>query len=164
MLSANNTVKRSDFESDLEAKISTNFSFTVVDLAEVIGSECYHKKHLFHIVNRILQNASSKKDSNAIVDLFVLAFLIRDCRQGTGMRLPFYYIILETYKAFPETVLHCISEFGNYGYGKDFLILFDLCGDELSISESQKEVFQGQVIFVVFNNLYELCAEMGQYK
>ena len=74
-------------------------------------------------INEIINKANLDNDPSKIIDLFILSFISRDCRNGKGEKLSFYRIINILYSKFPETTTSLLECIPNYGYWKDLLLL-----------------------------------------
>ena len=76
-------------------------------------------------INEIINKANLENDFIKIVDLFILTFMSRDCRNGKGEKLSFYRIINILYSKFPKTTISLIECIPYYGYWKDLFLLID---------------------------------------
>jgi len=63
------------------------------------------------------------QDTNELVQLFVLTFVIRNTRGGKGEKKLSYDIFLHLLRQFPETAKALLPMYVHYGYWKDFLLL-----------------------------------------
>ena len=77
-------------------------------------------------ITLIMSIIKKSEDENLLVDLFVLMFQTRDCRDGKGEKMLFYRFFLEVFKEYPETVIALLPEIPKYGYFKDFLNLLEI--------------------------------------
>jgi hypothetical protein len=77
-------------------------------------------------ITLIMNIIKKNDDANLLVDLFILMFQTRDCRNGKGEKKLFYYFFLKMYKHYPETVIALLHKIPKYGYFKDFLNLLEM--------------------------------------
>ena len=77
-------------------------------------------------ITLIMNIIKKNDDANLLVDLFILMFQTRDCRNGKGEKKLFYYFFLKMYKHYPETVIALLPKIPKYGYFKDFLNLLEM--------------------------------------
>ena len=68
---------------------------------------------------------SAGEAASDLVDLFVLAFQTRDCRGGKGERKLFCVLFLELYKHFPAVAICLLHLVAEYGYFKDYQVLYE---------------------------------------
>ena len=110
-------------ENGMLAHATTNSN--LLDLFFVLVRDL-NTQSLSSKVTLIMSIIKKNEDENLLVDLFVLMFQTRDCRNGKGEKKLFYHFFLEMYKHYPETVIALLHEIPNYGYFKDFLNLLDI--------------------------------------
>ena len=113
-------------------------------------------------LKQMMTTVINDKDSQLIVDLFVLTFQTRDCRGGKGEKMLFYEMLLELFKEYPETVISLLGEIPFYGYYKDFLLLSEMIlkilsnddfgglsveyGDLSRLNDSMMKIFANQIL------------------
>lgn len=83
-------------------------------------------ENLTKLVNSVITEFNNTKDSNIIVDLFVLTFHKRNCRGGEGEKLITYQLLLEIYKTYPDLVCKAIELLPFYGYYKDLFEIWEI--------------------------------------
>ena len=73
-----------------------------------------------------------EQELQGYVDLMVMAFQTRDIDEGKGERQLFYWMVLEMYKYFPETVLASLPLIpARYGSWKDIKLMLEMVQDDL---------------------------------
>ena len=73
-----------------------------------------------------------EQELQGYVDLMVMAFQTRDIDEGKGERQLFYWMLLEMYKYFPETVLASLPLIpARYGSWKDIKLLLEILQEDL---------------------------------
>ena len=107
-------------ENGMLAHATTNSN--LLDLFFVLVRDL-NAQSLSSKVTLIMSIIKKNEDENLLVDLFVLMFQTRDCRNGKGEKKLFYHFFLEMYKHYPQTVIALLPEISKYGYFKDFLNL-----------------------------------------
>lgn len=107
-------------ENGMLAHATTNSN--LLDLFFVLVRDL-NTQSLSSKVTLIMSIIKKNEDENLLVDLFVLMFQTRDCRNGKGEKKLFYHFFLEMYKHYPQTVIALLPEISKYGYFKDFLNL-----------------------------------------
>lgn len=83
-------------------------------------------ENLNKYVNEILKEANESKNSEILIDLFLLTFHKRNCRGGEGEKLITYKLLLKLYDFYPQSVLNLISVLPIYGYYKDYFNIWEI--------------------------------------
>jgi hypothetical protein len=83
-------------------------------------------ENLNNYVNEIIKFANESKNSEVLVDLFLLTFHKRNCRGGEGEKLITYKLLLKLYDYYPQSVLNLISVLPIYGYYKDYFKIWEI--------------------------------------
>ena len=108
----------------LVSSINKQDNISLFNYYKKINRKIHYSSHE-SFVNEIINKANSENDSTKIVDLFILTFMSRDCRNGKGEKLSFYRIINILYSKFPKTTISLIECIPYYGYWKDLFLLID---------------------------------------
>jgi hypothetical protein len=78
------------------------------------------------------KEGNPEQEVQGYVDLMVMAFQTRDIDEGKGERQLFYWMLLEMYKYFPETVLASLPLIpARYGSWKDIKLLLEILQEDL---------------------------------
>lgn len=83
-------------------------------------------ENLNNYVNAIIKSANESKNSEMLIDLFLLTFHKRNCRGGEGEKLITYKLLLKLYDFYPQSVLNLISVLPLYGYYKDYFNIWEI--------------------------------------
>ena len=83
-------------------------------------------ENLNKYVNEIIKSANDSKNSEILVDLFLLTFHKRNCRGGEGEKSITYQLLLKLYDIYPQSVLNLISVLPLYGYYKDYFQIWEI--------------------------------------
>ena len=83
-------------------------------------------ENLNKYVNEIIKEANESKNSEILVDLFLLTFHKRNCRGGEGEKLITYKLLLKLYDFYPQSVLNLINILPLYGYYKDYFNIWEI--------------------------------------
>lgn len=104
------------------------------------------------VVQKDIDNivANYHSDVTVLADLFVLTFQTRDCRGGKGERALFRGMLLGMYKHFPKEVLASLPLIVEFGYFKDFTLLYE---DIVSSSAEGMEELRAALVAVFANQL-----------
>jgi hypothetical protein len=82
------------------------------------------------MTNAILERG----DTNEVVQLFVLTFVIRNTRGGKAEKKLSYDVFLHLLKHYPETAKALLPMFVHYGYWKDLLLLMEMAEEHSNYS------------------------------
>ena len=83
-------------------------------------------ENLNKYVNEIIKSANDSKNSEILIDLFLLTFHKRNCRGGEGEKSITYQLLLKLYDIYPQSVLNLISVLPLYGYYKDYFQIWEI--------------------------------------
>ena len=83
-------------------------------------------ENLDKYVNEIIKSGNDSKNSEILVDLFLLTFHKRNCRGGEGEKLITYQLLLKLYDFYPQSVLNLIGILPLYGYYKDYFQIWEI--------------------------------------
>lgn len=112
------------------------------------------------LVQKIVETAEKEKSAQHIADLFLIAFLTRNCRDGKGERLVFYMLFKELALRYPETSLQLAALIPQHGYWKDLFNITSYLQSEFAkdTANSQLEKLLQQWIELVV----KLCSDTLQ--
>ncbi|CAJ1938054.1 unnamed protein product [Cylindrotheca closterium] len=107
------------------------------------------------LVNEILERG----DTNEIVRLFVLTFVIRNTRGGKAEKKLSFDAFLHLLKHYPETAKALLPMFVHYGYWKDFLLLM-----EMAKEHSYYSALRDGVMELMKHQWHKDMSALGKYE
>ena len=109
-------------------------------------------------IDSIIRYIKKEKDVQALHDLIVLCFHIRNVRGGKGEKNLSHQIFLRLYDDFPATMTQLVHVFSHYGYFKDFLQIMTIISEN-----SVKQSLSDSAILLHAKKYTPLIMEMVNY-
>ncbi len=122
------------------------------------------QENLAKLVNNVITEFNNTKDSDIIIDLFVLIFHKRNCRGGEGEKLITYQLLLEIYKTYPDLVCKVIELLPIYGYYKDLFEIWEIICKIDTLDADKYTRFNPLITSIVNIIIKQLTKDLNTFK